>query len=623
MVVNRERNKDGTFKTSEQLQEESNKRREKKMRDMGFLNHRNPMDAIQEHTDLLRKYQLMPKENKSAFTKDFWSFIGFGIPRDYRWPLPLEIKTQVEDMFSNRFPTKYNNVKNQLTLDYANFYTPLDDMYGDASGDDLWYEYGRVPVSHLMALCSKRIGVAFAACNRPARDVFDNGFEIVKRDDPEGDPLNDNEVVKEIMKFDRITKFQRKLVEIVDYCNRSGLGHLAVDEYEKEDHNSKKWISGGEWSGQAPSTRPKRFQTFSAEFMTPINVYETKYLDYNRDKWDFRGGLHGKQIHHSRTYPLELYREEVGLRGLALPELCFTSCMCYLNMAYYILKGLSQLGTYTVGIQSVNPVPTTAETEAYLENLDLMKANNFFVMGSGASLVVENTASKLGQGINEIMEFYKEDMSAAWCFPKNQLFGRAQGGGLEGAGAIVSKEDYLGSNLSPLMSIMSYETMWILENMCQFDGLEDKQIRFNIDAHKTEGQRLDEEIMRQQLEQQKVITSQVQLEQKLHKKQVALQVEMQGIQMEMLKKDPEKFLSYSKKDEENLEEGETKSVKKDFNEGSFDRLLIKYNVLYKQLKETNDMLGYIKNETKRIMINNARDFKASMIRREREKKYGD
>ena len=618
MAVSRARNEDGKFKTSEQTLEESNKRREKNMRDMGFLDHRNPMDAIQEHTDALRKANLINKQAKTAFTKDFWSFISFGIPRDYRWPLPKKIKKQVEDMFSNRFPVKY---KEQLTLDYANFYTPLDDMYGDASGGDLWYEYGRVPVSHLMALCSKRIGVAFAACNRPARDVFDNGFDIVKKSDPEGDPLDDNKTVKEIMKFDRKVRFQRKLVEIVDFCNRSGLGHLVVDEYEKEDHNNQKWLGGTQWSGQAPPTRPTRFQTFSTEFMTPINVYETKYLDYNRDKWDFRGGLHGKQIHHSRTYPLELYREEVGLRGLALPELCFTSCMCYLNMAYYILKGLSQLGTYTVGIQSVNPVPTTAEIEAYLENLDLMMANNFFVMGSGASLVVENTASKIGQGINDIMEFYKEDMSAAWCFPKNQLFGRAQGGGLEGAGAIVSKEDYLGSNLSPLMSIMSYETMWILTEMCGFEDLDDKDVRFNIDAHKTEGQRLDEEIMRQQLEQQKVITSQVQLEQKLHKKQVALQVEMQNVQMEMLKKDPQKFLTYSEKDEENLEESKTKSVKKDFSDGSFDRLLMKYSVLHKQLEETNDMLGYLKNNTERLKLINSRDFKALMIRRDREKNY--
>lgn len=467
-----------------------------------------------------------------GFTKDFYRFVGLGMPNDYHHPLPTQTRTLIEDM---------------RTDSAQSFYTPLDDMYGTASGGDTWYDYGRVPVSHLEVLASKRIGVLYTACSRPAHDIFDNGFEFVKASDPQGDVI-ENSTISTIKRWMRRTYFTRKLMEVVEFDSRSGLGHLNAEKYIKEE------ASYNNWQKKAPATKPEKFATFSPYYMTPTNVHQRNVLDYDRQKWKFTGGLTGAHnIHESRVYVYEGRREQLGLRGLALGELCWVACMCYLNLQYYILKSMAQLGTVMVGINVDREFPTTAETEKYLALMKTMKANNFFVLGRGAQLQVQNAASKIGGGIKEFMEFLKEDMSAAWVFPKNQLFGRAQGGGLEGAGAIVSKEDYVASNVSVKQSKIKHDIMYILQEMCGFNGLENYLIRFNIDLHKTAEQRYKEQLMKEQAAQAEMMTEQMKLSQTLFRKQLKLQKEMADVQYKMLQKEPEKVFQESEKDEENKE----------------------------------------------------------------------
>ena len=444
-------------------------------------------------------------------------------------------------------------------------------------------------------LASKRIGVLFAACNRPATDIMDNGFDIVKTSDPDGDPI-DNDKIKIIRNWmdKEPIQFKKKITEIFDYDARSGLGHFIIDKYLKEERGPLSWNS------KAPNTKPESIITFSPYYMTPNNVYQPNQLDYNRQLWNFTGGLHAaSNIHHSRVYVYEGIRESLGLRGLALGELAWIASMCYLNIQYYLLKGMAQMGTMTVGINVDREFPTVAETAQYLALLKTFQANNFYVLGRGATLQVANVASAMGAGINDFMEFLKEDMSAAWVFPKNQLFGRAQGGGLDGAGAIVSKEDYISSNLSVKQSRAGPVIKHILQDMCGFAGLEDKTIRFNIDLHKTSEQRMKEQLMKEQVDQTKMMTEQMKLQQPLYKKQIKLQKEMADVQLEMMKRDPQALMEQSMKDEENTDEGTTKPKKKgDFSNFSNNYLKTKYDMLAGQYIENNKLLKYMRQDTK-------------------------
>ena len=513
------------------------------------------------------------EEDELGFSKGFFKFVGLKTPQDYLYPPSNAIQTRINDM---------------RKMDTAqSFYTPLDNMYSTGTGKDTWYDFGRVPVSHLEVLSSKRVGALFTACNRPAVDIFDNDWEWVKRNDPEGDAIDiyKNKELEKLQGWMDDIRFKRKLMDIVDFDARTGLGHLVVDKYLHEPRLALNWQK------QAPKTHPESFVTFSSYFMTPTNNYQPNHLDYDRSKWNFTGGLNGAfNIHHSRVFVYEGLREPMGLRGIALGELCWTAWMCYLNIQYYILKGLAQLGTVTVGISVDREFPTTAETTQYLALLKTMRANNFYVLGRGAQLHVENAAAKLGGGIKDFMEFLKEDISAATVFPKNQMFGRPEGGGLAGAGAVVSKEDYLASNLSPKQSKIKPDMMWILRNMCGFSGLEGIIPRFKIDLHKTQEQRFKEQLMKEQVSQTEMMTEQMELSQGLFKKQIKLQKEMADVQLKMLQDNPEQLLQQSDKDEENLEE--KKPQAKDFT-SDFAVLNWRLDLLKRQYVQNDTLLKYI------------------------------
>ena len=557
---------------------DAQKRRDLAKKEHGYSNLHSTQDYLDELNYEMEKLGLKPSKEKEVdelgFTPGFYRFIGLGLPNDYLHPLPSRTRTLIDDM---RAPLKFDTGQS--------FYTPLDNMYGTATGSDTWYDHGRVPVSHLEVLSTKRIGALFTACNRPAVDILDNGYEFVKKNDPDGDPV-DNSKTQVVRKWEDNVSFQRKLMEIVEFDARSGLGFLMADKYLRESSGPLSWAK------QAPSTKPESFTTFSSYYMTPNNIYQPNVLDYKKQKWNFTGGLHAaSDFHHSRVYVYEGLREPLGLRGLALGELCWTANMCYLNVQYYILKSLAQLGIVTVGINVDREFPTVAETAQYLGLLKTMRANNFYVLGRGARLSVENAAGKLGGGIRDFMEFLKEDQSAAWVFPKNQLFGRAEGGGLEGAGAIVSKEDYIASNLSVKISKIKGPIMRILTEMAGFTGLDNLIPRFNIDLHKTSEQRFKEQLMKEQVEQTTMMTEQMKLQQPLFKKQLKLQKEMADVQFKMLKTNPEALLQQSKKDEENLEEKETKP-KGDLTT-DFQVLKWRYDMLANQYIENDKLLRYM------------------------------
>jgi len=271
-----------------------------------------------------------------------------------------------------------------------------------------------------------------------------------------------------------------------------------------------------------------------------------------------------------------------------LAEIAWTPLMCYLNTMYYVLKGLSRLGTVMASINSDKEYPTPTEVSKYIELWDLMKANNLFVLGKNATFNLQNTAGQIGAGIKDYLEFLIEDISAAWVFPKNQLLGRSDGGGLDGAGALVSKEDYLSSNISVKQLMITNDVMDILEKMCGFKQLENLTLRWNIDLHKTEEQRLKEESMRQQVEQMTIQTKQAKLQNGLFVKQIALQKEMADVQLKMLHEDPEGFMTQSDEDEENTDKKEPKKPK-----GDFINFQTRLNILKEEYINNNKIIKYL------------------------------
>jgi hypothetical protein len=533
--MSRSRAKDGSFVITGDEAKDAEVRREEAAKEHGYT-VKKENDYAEEMQYQLEKAGLYKdvKVNEFGFGKDFLNFLHLGKGNNYNRPL--------NDI-----------IQGQLTGDSQNFYTPLDDFYGSSpGGGDMVHDYGRIPVNHLMILCAQRLGIANRACNGTASDVYRNRFDFVKDGDPDT-------VVKkpEIFTYMRKSLLWDKLVDELDFCLRTGLGHL-VPYYKGEKDTTK-------MDQKAPESRPYKWDSFSAYWMTPNNLHDLRFLDYDKQRWNFVGGIHNvSNIHHSRVHVLELFRVEGGLRGGALPELCWTPLMCYLNTMYYVLKGLGQLGTHYLVFNSAKEYPTPTETQAYINLANLMRANKTIVLGKNASFTLENSGGKIGSGIEHYMEFLREDISSAWIIPKNQLFGRSDGGGLDGAGALISKEDYLASNLSTKQLATTNDLMFILEKMCGFPGLEEVTIRWNLDLHKTQEQRYKEELMEEQLNQAKTQTKMGDLNLKLFKEQSKLQIEMAKVQQKMMKEDPEQFMEESSEDEENLDKKKKPEKTKDF-----------------------------------------------------------
>lgn len=565
----RTRDKKGIYRSTNNPIEDAAGRIKEVEHEQGYT-FKEQMDYNAEMVHVLEKSGLKDPNEKTdpfGFGEDFYRFLGVGTRynsmeyRNYRYDLPIE-------------------KMDMLQGDAKNYFTPIDNFYSNPTGSDTAYDSGRIPVNHLMVLASQRLGIVFRACNGSASDVFRNKFDFVEYEDIEK-PVDK----PEILSWMRETYFWDKWVDILDFEQRSGLGHI-VSYYPNERGVDKIML-------KAPSSRPNEFDSFSAYMMTPLNIIteETK-LDYDKQKWDFLGGIiKPRQIHRSRVYVLETRRVEGGLRGIALAELCWTPLMCYLNTMYYVLKSLARLGTVIASIHTEREYPTPTETQAYIDVWNLQKANDLFVLGKNATFELQNTAGKIGSGLETYLEFLREDISAAWIFPKNQLFGRADGGGLSGAGSLVSKEDYLGSNISVKQLKITNDVLYFLDKVCGFPNMSKLSLRWNLDLHKTEEQRLKERAMREQVKQQEIMTKQAKLGFKLYRQQVKLQLEMNEVQMKMIKEDPEGFMMGTEKDEENRgdESGPNKAESGDFVRKQ-EYLQVKYRILKKQFKENTELL---------------------------------
>jgi len=125
--------------------------------------------------------------------------------------------------------------------------------------------------------------------------------------------------------------------------------------------------------------------------------------------------------------------------------------------------------------------------------------------------------------------------------------------------------------------------------------------------HKTEEQRLKEQLMREQLEQTKIITKQSKLGYKLYQRQVDLQIQMADVQNKMMKENPEQFMKTSEKDEENLEEKEAQKSKSKEDFIEIWRLKKTHDILNQEYRQNEELLKSL-NLNSKILQENFRNY---------------
>lgn len=416
---------------------------------------------------------------------------GFTRKEDFGDQLLKVTESAMTKIGTKRAERAFNSLSKALTTDYAEIYSPSQNFFDeDATGGDDYAESGRVPINELVAMTQWRVGWANRATRGKAQAIYRNGYEFIEEGaDPDSKPKPQKEIRKY---FDEVDWFSWRIQHSFrEKQTGLGIGVFIYPGEKKEDL---------QYAPKDGKERPKMFKAYSPWHLTPSQMLQYELGDYNKREWDFRGGIDNTLFHHKRITLLETNPEPFHLRGIAEIEPIWWAAMLYYNLGIFMMKAFANMGTATVGIRSANEIPTKKESDAVLELLDSFRANKFYMLGAGQELVVQNAISKIGGGIQEIYEVLKEDISAALVIPKNQLFGRSEGGGLDGAGALVSKDDMLAELMAEAQDMTS-EELALLRGPCKFEKhLEGLTLRWRLDLHKTERERLHEESVRLDME---------------------------------------------------------------------------------------------------------------------------
>jgi len=363
--------------------------------------------------------------------------------------------------------------------DFVPYYKPSDDIYGSATGQD-----ERPALEDLASVCNTRLGVAWMGTNGVAGDAIRNWHMFV---DPDSQKEIKNDTTKAVYQWAVKTDLKNQVQQWLRWTLGMGTGWL-VKYWTKNDLQNMQ---------QAPnlSIPPRRFRAFSPRYMSPINLDKSNELNYQEDVWRFSGGEINQayNIHQDRVEVLTLYPEEGHWRGLSVTEPVWMPLMGYFQNFIYITKGLRRWGDAVPAMFTGEGLPQPGEVTSVLDLMDEYQMNYKWALGKDDRL--EFIQTKIGNGINEVMEQYKEEISSAWRIPLNQLFGRSVGGGLAGAGALVSKEDYLQEISNKQMACSDNLLKIYTEAGFEVDSYD---ILWNLAIKKTDEQRMREEGMEKQ-----------------------------------------------------------------------------------------------------------------------------
>jgi len=380
--------------------------------------------------------------------------------------------------------------------DFASHFLPTDDIWASSgTGVDT------VPsLQYFSWLAEKRIGVAYKIARKPAEDAVRNRFTIR---DFKGDEVDDDD----ILDWMEDTDLYNQLVEAFYYERVYGCSFMM--KYFSESDKDK-----DDLSKPAPSNkRPVAFQAFPPTHMSPVNVHQTNWLGTNPQKWDLIGGDYNiGKIHHSRVHVFMSRRVPDRWRGLSVFEPIWIPLMSYFQAMIFMLRAFSEMGN-VIPVWLIDDLGEDALDlwTQYSSLLDEMKMNGKFVGKKGDEFTFPTT--NIGQGLPDLMEMWKEDISAGTNLPLPILFGRVTAAGLSGA-AYLMAERYYWNEIANIQASFSDDIIRIIRD-AGFKTIDrKKRIDWNLAITKTDQQRLlDEgmmlqnEILKEDLLQRRLQTS--------------------------------------------------------------------------------------------------------------------
>lgn len=380
--------------------------------------------------------------------------------------------------------------------DFITWYNATDDLTNTSGSGRL---YDSQDLYELEFLASRRLGVGNMITEQYARDALFNWFEPKKAD-------SKNTVVK-------IPGFKKWLID-TDFKNQAiiwdthkriyGIGLLV-----------KFWKAHDDMSKPAPKAPPKAFQVIPPTLLAATNTYDTRYLTYDEDIWEFQGGhLRVAKIHSSRIEVIRGAPKPDEYRGYSALEPCYLSLICYYNALIAVTKGIAKWGNMIPVLKSASTTPTPAEYQNFLKLMQEFVMNNFIILGKNDEIITQST--NIGQGLFQTLEIFKEDIASTTRIPLNVLFGRSESGGIGGEGALTAERTYL-NGLSNEQVQISDDFIRIFQAAgFDFEGVD---LMWNLALQKTRQQQLIEERMELENEMLKHQVNSIKLENTMLKTQ--------------------------------------------------------------------------------------------------------
>jgi len=412
--------------------------------------------------------------------KPFNTVIGKNTPAlqsAQQWT-PSEV-TRVQTMLQRQYRTSKNGGnprimpgigKLEYQSDFNNFYSATDNI-SNASGSGVQSDSQNL--LELDFLANKRLGVGNAITQGFSEDALFNWFNPKKVD-----TKNSHVVVKGFNKWILDTDFKNQAINWNTHKRIFGIGLLC-----------KFWTNHDDMSQPAPRTPPRKFQVISPIYLSPINSWDTRYIDYDEENWRFMGGnLKVKQIHKSRIEVLRGVPQQSSYRGLSVLETVYLPLICYYNAIIYVTRALSKFGNMTPVLHSGSTIPTPNEYTEFLALMQEFVMNGFFYLGKDDKIEYPNT--NIGAGLFDTLEILKEEMASGTRIPLNQLFGRSESGGIAGTGNLTAERKYLNLLANEETKISDDFLRIFGDARFDFDGLE---LDWNLALQKTREQQLLEE----------------------------------------------------------------------------------------------------------------------------------
>ena len=377
------------------------------------------------------------------------------------------------------------------TEDFASHYLPMDDIYASSgTGTD-----DQSSLTQFQWIAERRIGLGPKLTRKPATDAVQNRFKVFNIETDEEDKF------PELYEWIKKTDFFNQLAEALYFERTYGMG-LLMKYYTENDKERQ------EFDDEAPKGKPPiALQALPPTYLAPIDTYRTSYLDTDPQKWNFQGGMYNSQkIHHSRIEVLMTRRVPDRWRGLSVFEPIWIPLMSYFQAQIYMLRAFARLGN-TITAFKVDTEEELADVfTQYSELIDEMKMNGIFIGRKGDELQMVNT--QIGTGLKDLMEEWKEDISAGTSIPVPIIWGRVTAAGMSGA-AYLMAERYYWTEISNIQTSITDDCIRIFED-AGFD-FTNRRIEWNLAVTKTDQQRLLDEGMELQNEMMKEQLIQAQL----------------------------------------------------------------------------------------------------------------